>query len=109
MAVDFSRFELKIGDEIIDRIGSNCETKYFKFVGHRLDEYLTWEYQINHVHGKMSNGNYAISTAKKFIPQNVRLTLYNTLCRSLMEFGIIAWGGVSSSKLKKITQLQKKI
>ena len=108
MAVDFSMLKLKIGDENIERIGSTCDTKYFKFVGLRLEEYLTWEYQINHVHGKISNGNFAISSVKIFLPLNVRLTLYNTLCRSHMEFGIIAWGGVNLSKLKKITQLQKK-
>ena len=39
MKVDFSNLNLKIGDEKIERIGSDCKTKYFKFVGHHLDEY----------------------------------------------------------------------
>ena len=33
---------LKIDDKIIDQVGSNCEEKYFKFVGHVLDDQLTW-------------------------------------------------------------------
>ena len=53
MAVDFSQLILKIGDEVIERIGTNCKETYFKFVGHRLDEFLTWQYHINHVHGKL--------------------------------------------------------
>ena len=92
MAVDFSQVDLKIGDEVIERIGSNCPEKYFKFVGHRLDEFLTWQYHINHVHGKLSSGNYAISQAKNFLPLNIRKTLYNSLFKPHMDFGIIAWG-----------------
>ena len=33
---------LKIGDTIIEQIGSNCREKYFKFVGHVLDDNLSW-------------------------------------------------------------------
>ena len=42
------------------------------------------------------------------MPLNIRLTLYNSIFRSHMEFGILAWGGVAQNKLKKITNLQKK-
>ena len=30
--------KLKIGNQIIEQIGSNCEDKYFEFVGHVLDD-----------------------------------------------------------------------
>ena len=90
--VDFDKYQLKIGNEVIDRIGAECKEKYFKFVGHRLDEFLTWQYHINHVQGKLYSGNYAISQTKNFLPQNIRKTLYNSLCRPHMEFGIIARG-----------------
>ena len=30
--------KLKIGNQIIKQIGSNCEDKYFEFVGHVLDD-----------------------------------------------------------------------
>ena len=108
MHVDFSRLSLKIGDENIDRIGDNCKDKFFKFVGIRLDEHLTWTHQINHVHSKLASGNYAIAQTKNFLPKKIRLTIYNSLFRSHMEFGILAWGGISPSKLDKITKLQKK-
>ena len=92
----------------VERIGSNCKNKYFKFVGHHLDEFLTWEHQINHVHGKLASGNYAIARTKFILPQNIKLTLYNSLFRSHLEFGILAWGGVPPAKLKGIINLQKK-
>ena len=100
--------ELKIGNEIIKRIGNNCKTKIFKFVGIHLDEFTNWSYQINHVHAKLASANYAISSTKNFLPRKIRLTLYNSLFRSHMEFGILAWGGLSSNKLKKIINTQKK-
>ena len=31
---------LKIGDTTIEQVGSNCREKYFKFVGHVLDDRL---------------------------------------------------------------------
>ena len=36
------------------------------------------------------------------------MLLYNSLFKSHLEFGIIAWGGVNSNKLKCIVNLQKK-
>ena len=109
MHVDFSQLNLQIGNEKIERIGDDCKDKFFKFVGIRLDEHLTWAHQINHVHSKLASGNYAIAQTKNFLPKKIRLTIYNSLFRSHMEFGILSWGGVSASKLDKITKLQKKV
>ena len=73
MPVNFSSLTLKIGEEIVERIGSECPTKFFKFVGHHLDEFLTWEQHINYVHGKLASGNYGINAAKNFLPKHIRL------------------------------------
>ena len=108
MNVDFSTFSLKIGQENVERIGFDCLTKSFKFVGHHLDEFLTWEHHINHIHGKLASGNYAINASKNFLPKHIRMNIYNSLFRSHLEFGILAWGGVPTSKLKGIFNLQKK-
>ena len=108
MIVDFSQFKLSIGTEKVERIGSDCTEKYFKFVGHRLDEFLSWDHHINHVQGKLSSANFAIGNAKNFLSINHRKLLYDSLFRSHLEFGILAWGGVKPSKLDKINKLQKK-
>ena len=109
MTVDFSDLHLKIGNENIERIGNSCKTKSFKFVGHHLDECLSWDYHINHVYNKLASGNYAISMSKNILPQHIRLNLYNSLFRSHLEFGVLAWGGISNNKLKSIINLQKKM
>ena len=64
MHVDFSQLNLQIGNEKIERIGDDCKDNFFKFVGIRLDEHLTWSHQINHIHSKLASGNYAISQTK---------------------------------------------
>jgi hypothetical protein len=99
MKVNFENLNLQIGNEKIERIGDDCKTKYFKFVGHRLDKHVTWEHQINHVHSKLAIGNYAIAQTKKLLSIKIRKTLYNSIFRSHMEFGILAWGGIAQSKL----------
>ena len=40
---------LRIGDKIVEQIGTNCQDKYFKFVGHVLDDRLNWEGHIEHI------------------------------------------------------------
>ena len=108
MNVDLSSFSLKIGNEVVERIGTGCKQTYFKFVGLLLDEYLTWDSHINNVHGKLAAGNFAINSAKNFLPLQIRKMLYNSLFKSHLEYGILAWGGVSPNKLKGIQNLQKK-
>ena len=63
---------------------------------------------INKVNGKLASGNYAISAAKNILPLNIRINLYNSIFRSHLEYGILAWGGVPMSKLKGIINIQKK-
>ena len=101
MAVDFAQLSLKLDGKIIDRIGADCTDKSFKFVGHYLDEYLSWDSHIKHVIGKLSSANYAISRSKNFLPLNIRKTLYNFMFKSHLEFGILAFGCAPQYKLKK--------
>ena len=65
MNVDFLNLSLNIESQQIDRIGKNCKETSFKFVGHHLDEFLTWENHIKHVKNKLSKSNYAINSTKK--------------------------------------------
>ena len=38
-----------IGNEILERIGNDCVNKYFKLVGLKLEEFLNWDFQIEHI------------------------------------------------------------
>ena len=106
--INFANLSLNIENSPIDRIGYDCPEKSFKFVGHHLDEFLNWDCHISHVKNKLSKSNYAIKSTKNILPLHIRKLLYESMFKSHLEFGIIAWGGVNSTKLKCITNLQKK-
>ena len=65
---DLGDLKLKINGKDIDQIGNNCKDKYFKFVGHVLDENLTWEGHIEHICNKLASANFAINSSKNFLP-----------------------------------------
>jgi len=106
--VDFKDLNLKIGNDPIERIGKDCPSTYFKFVGIRLDEFLDWDAHISHVATKASCGNYLLAQAKNILPMNIRKNIYNSLMRSHLEFGILSWGAALPCKLKKLINIQKK-
>ena len=35
--------QLHIGNQSIEQVGTNCKEQYFKFVGHVIDDKLSWE------------------------------------------------------------------
>ena len=99
---------LKIDGKIIDQVGSNCEEKAFKFVGHVLDDKLTWSGHIEHICKKLATANFAINSSKNFLPLKIRRTLYFSLFDSHLNFGSLLWGCAEQKLLKKIETLQKK-
>ena len=108
MHFDPKNCKLKIGNEILERIGTDCTNKYFKFVGLKIDEFLNWDYQIEHVSNKIASSIFALNQIKNILPINIRLLVYNALVRPHIEYGIITWGGVKNAKLQKIKSLQKR-
>ena len=108
MTVNLSNSFLEIGSEKLERIGNDCKIKSFKFVGIHLYEFLSWEYHINHVKSKLSSANYIINSTKNILSLKIRMTLYNSLFKSHLIYGILAWGMAPKKSLKQISQLQKR-
>ena len=105
---DLQGLDIKIADKIVDRIGSNCNEKYFKFVGHVLDDKLTWVGHIEHICKKLASANYAINTSKNFLPSNIRKMIYHSLFDSHLNFGNLLWGCATKKLLEKVENLQKR-
>ena len=108
MNFDPERHALKIGGEYIERIGIGCTEEYFKFVGIRLDEFLTFEHHAKHVSNKVSSANFALNRVKHILPLNIRKLVYNSLVKSHIEYGIIAYGGSKNKGINRIKILQKR-
>jgi len=106
--INLNNLSLSIGGEILERIGNDCPTKSFKFVGVNIDENLSWNTHINKVKSKISFASLQISRLKNIFPTETLVNLYNGLFRPHMEFGLLAWGGAQPSKLKGLINCQKK-
>ena len=64
MKLDEPHMFLTIDNQNIERIGKGCPETSFKFVGHHLDEFLSWDFHINHIKNKLSKSNYLINSSK---------------------------------------------
>ena len=108
MPFDDQQYKLKIRDEIIERIGLGCKEKYFKFVGIRFDEFLKWNFQLDHISAKISSAIFALRNVKHILPLRIRKLIYESLIKSHLEYGILSWGPSVNNKLGKLSTLQKK-
>ena len=106
--VDLQYLHLKIADKLVEQVGTNCKEKYFKFVGHVLDDKFTWGGHVEHICKKLASANYAINSSKHFLPLKVRRNLYYSMFDSHLNFGNLLWGSAENKLLKRIEILQKK-
>jgi ribonuclease P/MRP protein subunit RPP40 len=83
---------LHIGNQSVEQVGTNCKEKYFKFVGHVLDDKMSWEGHMEHIGKKLASANYGINSSKKCLPLKIRKTLYYSLFDSHLNFGNLLWG-----------------
>ena len=74
------------------------------FLGITIDKHLTWREHINLIANKISRTVGVINRLKDYIPQNVLLTIYNTLIIPHLNYGILTWGLNADRKVK----IQKK-
>ena len=82
-------------------------TKWFKFLGMRVDDKLSWEGQCAHVYQKAAAGTFMLARLKRTVPHRIRLMIYNSLVRPYFEYCIEVWGCSKASDLKVFFKLQK--
>ena len=85
-SVPTSSINLHIGNQAVEQVGTNCNEKYFKFVGHVLDDKFTWEGHVQHVIKKLASANFALNCSKNFLPLKIRKTLNYSLFESHLNF-----------------------
>ena len=101
--------DLIFGGAPIKRIGKDCETKAFKFLGHWVDDYLSWDLHTNKLINKLNSANFALSKVKTKFPFKARLTIYNSLIHSNLMWGSLVTSATSSKNVNKIGSVQNKI
>ena len=60
--INLQYLNLKIWDKLIEQVVTNCKEKYFKFVGHVLDDTFTWAGHVEHICKKLA------TLQKTFLP-----------------------------------------
>ena len=100
--------ELLIGNEPIARIGEGFKDNSFKFLGHHLDENLSWSHHLSHVNKKLVSANFALSRSKDFLPKRILQNIYRSLFESHLHFGSIIWGSAKPKLIEKLETQQKK-
>jgi len=71
MHFDPNSCNISIENEIPKSIGNDCVNKYFKFVGLKLDKFINWDFQIEHISNKVSSSNLTLSQIKNILPFNI--------------------------------------
>ncbi len=100
--------QIYIDGSPIDRVGENFKEKSFKFLGHVLDENLTWLHHQNHISKKLVQAKFALSRCKNKLPPDILKKIYISLFESHLHFGASIWGAAKPSILENIVKLQKK-
>ena len=96
---DFS-FELKLGDEIIQR------ADFVKFLGLFIDDKTEWNYHTSHIEGKISRQLYILNSVKNILPVSTMKTLYYSFVYSHLNYGVIHWSSSYKKFLNKLLSLQ---
>ncbi len=93
-----STISLKIDDTVIEKV------KDFNFLGLVLNEHLTWKTHRNKVSNSISKTIGILNRLKHCLPIKIKLTLYNTLILSNINYCLLIW----EYENERVTKLQKR-
>ena len=98
--------KITLNNQTIKEISQDSDEKYFKFLGFRMDNKLSWTHHSQHVINKLSTANYLLATIKNIFPKYIKKQIYLSLGQSHIEYGLPVWINKHASKIE---QIQKKI
>uniref|UniRef100_A0A0A9YPH7 Putative RNA-directed DNA polymerase from transposon BS n=2 Tax=Lygus hesperus TaxID=30085 RepID=A0A0A9YPH7_LYGHE len=78
-----------------------------KYLGLVLDEELNWKPHIDYTHDKVKKFMYIFYNIRHSLPKESIKLVYYTMLQSVLQYGIIAWGGTYSSHINKLHVRQK--
>jgi hypothetical protein len=91
----------------------NCyeiQTKdHVKYLGITIDRYLKWDTHITQTVTKARNIQYIFYRLRTILKRSMLLSVYQALVVSVLQYGIIGWGGAYQNQLKKVALVQKSI
>ena len=87
-----------INDKQIENVSA------FKFLGIMFDEHLSWKSHTRMVTNKLAKVVGILNRLKRIYPEQILLTIYNSLFISHINYGLLLWWNDQD----RVNQLQKK-
>ena len=79
-----------------------------RFLGVLIDDKLTFSQHISAIKSKMSRYTGALYRLKHILPLKARLTIFNSLVQSHLNYCSLIWGSTNKSKIESLFSTQKK-
>ena len=94
-------FAIKANDKVLERVYS---FKYFRVV---LDPCLSWNDHVDLIASRISSRLSMLRKARKIIPRDACITLYNSMVLPIFDYCSCVWDGCSQSKKQYLDRLQR--
>ena len=91
--------KLELNGELLVRVED------FDFLGLTIDQHMTWNAHIQKISNKISRSLGIMNRLKRYLPQNILRTIYNSLSLPHINSSILVWG----FKSRRISKLKKSI
>ena len=102
-------FEIELGGEELHRVSEDTKEKSVRLVGVELDEELSFKHHVANVKAKINRVNYILARSKNILPSDIRILIYNSLVRSVLEFASVLYGAARKGTISVLEKVQKKI
>ena len=97
-----SNLSIKIQDHNLERVTE------IKFLGIILDDKLTFKKHVQTTSNKIASCVGTLYRLSPFMQQRTLKSIYFALIQSQLTYGILAWGKIAPSNLRRIRSLQKR-
>lgn len=91
--------QIKLDGEIVESV------KQFCYLGLELDPHLSWDLHFDKVLSKVKSRINMISVSKRYFSQEKLNIFCKSLILSVIDYGIVIWGGIAPSKIVKLDKL----
>lgn len=81
---------------------------HFKSLGVYFEETMTWNKHVENVVGKLSRSAGILTKLRFFLPQKIKLLIYNSLFFSHLNYCLLVWGNTTNANISKLHLIQKK-
>lgn len=108
VSVPFILPDIRIGGDVIQRVGATQQEKSVRFLGIWVDDQLTFMNHLGKLKSKLSSVLYALAISRDNSQLRIRKLVYFSLFESQLRFGAVLMGSAPQKLLDEISVIQRK-